>query len=237
MLVLCVVVLSLSGNALGATISGSIYDVGLDKENDVIVEIDTIPAQTIISKDGDYSITVKPGSYTIHAYTDSSEAFENISIAEDGDYIIDIILLESTSDSYIYDDFSGPEGDAIDVSSELPLNSDYSKIIIIVIISLVVIAALYVLLFYLRNKFAKESDAIIHAAAYSESDKEHILDQYEKKILSIIKKEKRTTQKDIRKEIPLSESKISLVIADLESKGKIRKIKKGRGNILIFEKD
>jgi len=44
----------------------------------------------------------------------------------------------------------------------------------------------------------------------------------------------RMTQKEIRKHINLSEAKISLVIAELEDSGKIKKIKKGRGNILIL---
>ena len=56
-------------------------------------------------------------------------------------------------------------------------------------------------------------------------------------IMKIIKDEGgRTTQKHIRKEIPLSEAKISLMIDELEHKGTIEKIKKGRGNILILKK-
>jgi uncharacterized membrane protein len=44
----------------------------------------------------------------------------------------------------------------------------------------------------------------------------------------------RTTQKDLRRAIPYSEAKISLMIAELESQGKLKKIKKGRGNIIIL---
>jgi uncharacterized membrane protein len=52
----------------------------------------------------------------------------------------------------------------------------------------------------------------------------------------IIKEEGgRTTQKDIRKKIPLSEAKVSLMISELEAKGKIQKIKKGRGNIIVVK--
>jgi predicted HTH transcriptional regulator len=55
-------------------------------------------------------------------------------------------------------------------------------------------------------------------------------------ILSFIKEEgNRTTQKDIRKKFPLSEAKISLMIAELEAKGKVEKIKKGRGNIIVIK--
>ena len=56
-------------------------------------------------------------------------------------------------------------------------------------------------------------------------------------IINLIKQEGgRTTQKDIRKQIPLSEAKISLMLAELEHKGIIEKIKKGRGNIIILKK-
>ncbi|MGV8141478.1 MAG: DUF7343 domain-containing protein [Candidatus Woesearchaeota archaeon] len=41
----------------------------------------------------------------------------------------------------------------------------------------------------------------------------------------------------MRRHIPLSEAKVSLIISDLEDKGNIRKIKKGRGNVLIFVKE
>ena len=58
-----------------------------------------------------------------------------------------------------------------------------------------------------------------------------------KNLIDIIKKENgRTTQKELRKQIPLSEAKISLMIAELEHKGVIEKIKKGRGNIIILKK-
>lgn len=43
----------------------------------------------------------------------------------------------------------------------------------------------------------------------------------------------RVTQKDLRKKLPYSEAKVSLMLADLEDRGFIRKIKKGRSNIII----
>ena len=56
-------------------------------------------------------------------------------------------------------------------------------------------------------------------------------------ILEILEKEGgRATQKEIRKHIPLSEAKISLMIAELEHQGKVKKVKKGRGNIIILNK-
>ncbi|PIU72321.1 hypothetical protein COS79_03525, partial [Candidatus Woesearchaeota archaeon CG06_land_8_20_14_3_00_33_13] len=56
-------------------------------------------------------------------------------------------------------------------------------------------------------------------------------------IIKIIKDNKgRVTQKEIRKQIPLSEAKISLMITELEDKGIVKRIKKGRGNIIILSK-
>ncbi len=62
-------------------------------------------------------------------------------------------------------------------------------------------------------------------------------DEYLNKVLNLIKKEKRITQKEIRKNFDLSEAKISLIISELEEKKIIKKIKKGRGNIIIFNKN
>ena len=56
-------------------------------------------------------------------------------------------------------------------------------------------------------------------------------------LVNIIKKEgNRATQKDLVQKTGLSEAKISLMITDLESKGMIKKIKKGRANIIILNK-
>ena len=42
-------------------------------------------------------------------------------------------------------------------------------------------------------------------------------------------------QKDIRKNFPSSEAKISLILTELEEKGIIKKIKRGRGNIIVLK--
>ena len=63
------------------------------------------------------------------------------------------------------------------------------------------------------------------------------LDEESQKVLMYIKKEGgRTTQKEIRKNFPQSEAKISLIIADLEDKNYLHKIKKGKGNIIILNR-
>ena len=65
--------------------------------------------------------------------------------------------------------------------------------------------------------------------------KEYVLEDDLEKLVNILKsKGKRAAQKDLRKDLGLSEAKVSLMITDLESRGMVKKIKKGRGNIIIL---
>ncbi|MBN2458300.1 hypothetical protein JXB31_04180 [Candidatus Woesearchaeota archaeon] len=84
-----------------------------------------------------------------------------------------------------------------------------------------------------------DTDDIIKEDGGSEDIEQEKLDEefrdpVAQAVLNILKKEKRITQKEIRKQLPDSEAKISLVISEFESKGIIKKIKKGRGNIIIY---
>jgi len=42
------------------------------------------------------------------------------------------------------------------------------------------------------------------------------------------------TQIDLRGRLNCSEAKVSLMITDLEDRGLVRKVKKGRGNIILL---
>ncbi len=68
--------------------------------------------------------------------------------------------------------------------------------------------------------------------------KEHELDEKGKKVLKILKEnEGRMIQKELRNIFNFSETKMSLVITKLESLGLVKRIKKGRENILkLIEK-
>lgn len=45
----------------------------------------------------------------------------------------------------------------------------------------------------------------------------------------------RTTQKELRRRLSYSEAKVSLMVADLENRGLVRKFKVGRGNVVVLE--
>jgi uncharacterized membrane protein len=213
-----------------ALIHGTIYDLALDQESDVRVRINTIPQQFLIAKNGDYSFDVPKGDYVITAYTRDSYAQENISIEDEtGNYTIDIILEPSIDTPLTIDtNFS-------DVSSDIPneKNTVVWRSVFIILLLLGVIIGVYLL----SKKYIKNKTTTPILKTEIEFTDIAQQDMYGKNVLQFIKKHTRTTQKELRKNIPLSEGKISLIVSELETDGKIRKIKKGRGNILIFVKE
>jgi len=77
---------------LGATIHGTIYDLDLSIQEDSIVSITTQPPQTFVAKDGSYSFAVPPGTYHISARFEDYAAQEDVSVTQEGSYVIDLIL-------------------------------------------------------------------------------------------------------------------------------------------------
>ena len=81
----------------GATLHGEIYDLDFDIVNNVIVEIDSEPRQSVIASEGSYSFELNPGDYILLAkYYVGQELIasveEEVEIIEDGDYVLDLIL-------------------------------------------------------------------------------------------------------------------------------------------------
>ena len=197
--------------ASAAILHGTIYNTRLNRLNDVIVDVNSLDSestQRFVSKEGQYSFVLDPGNYKITAKYQLSET--NYLYSEDN--------ITIATDSYIKKDLLLKPAKRIEISSD-----DVNYSIVISIISIILIIALGFTIYKL--KFSNKAEEQGH-------------DQSTGDLLKIIREEGgRTTQKDIRKKIPLSEAKISLMISDLESQGILKRIKKGRGNIIIFNKD
>ncbi len=219
--VLLVLALFMTPAVHAALIHGAVYDLALQKVNDVRIEINTVPNQIFIAKNGTYGFNVPPGEYALKAYAQEGYAEENITVTDNnGEYIIDMVLAPSIHKPVIIEtNFTEP---AIE-PKENPINW------LSILLGVIAIIAVGVAAFYLFKHKKSRQHAHHH--------EEQISDEYGKKVLHLIKKEKRMTQKDLRKQIPLSEGKISLIVSHLEHEGKIKKIKKGRGNILVFVKE
>ncbi|MFH1332099.1 MAG: hypothetical protein ABIH63_02325 [archaeon] len=203
------------------TIHGTVYDNSLRPVKDTVVEVNSIPLQRFIAKDGTYSFNLIPGDYVITAKHDGLMARESISIEDDsGDYVIDLFLFptfEEEEDLLNETDF--------DVGNPYPKEVSYTALVV----TILVVVALVLFFLFKSKLFKKKSKVEMKEEKKEVDDLDNVID--------FIKEEGgRVTQKDIRRKFPLSEAKISLIISELEHKGLIEKIKKGRGNIIVLKK-
>ncbi|MFC1691256.1 helix-turn-helix transcriptional regulator [Nanoarchaeota archaeon] len=208
----------------GAEITGVVYDFSLNRIDNAIVEINTVPAQRIVAENGEYSFNAKRGSYNVKAsyYVNNdlvSSTEQAVVIVEEGVFNIDLVLFPNVDEAIKLAEMDVEMPDANLQDSEI---KPYVTVIALTFISLIVL--IFLIIYFFVKKKRK-------SAVQPEN-----LSELPKKILQFIKaQEGRTTQKDIRKQFPLSEAKISLIIAELEHNGKIKKIKKGRGNIIVLK--
>ncbi len=214
-LLIIFVALFLVPSISAATIHGSVYDSDIEIVNGVIVTINTIPEQTAVASDGSYSFEISPGEYIISfEYFENNELVyyseEEISIIEEGDFLMDVILLPNLNEELDDDNFEFVDP-----------YEDFNLSWIVVLIAFLVVA------YIIWNNMKKKP-----------MEKKTSLEEDEvEKVVEFIKEEGgRTTQKDIRKKLLFSEAKASLILTELEHDKKIRRIKKGRGNIIILNK-
>ncbi|MBI2549486.1 hypothetical protein HYW21_09145 [Candidatus Woesearchaeota archaeon] len=234
-----------------ATIYGTIYDIGFEEFKNVIVEINTTPKQYFVSKTGNYSFNVPEGSYTLEgSYILGNETLasheESIVVEGDGEYVLDMILFIDIDVGKDIEQDNETIDFTLDPNDNTKPQPFVSRSFLLGIMIFIVVGGLgYGLFRFLKKPLhetegtEKETDVELQQKN-ARTDISKVIETVElpddaKEVLKIIKeKEGRVTQKEIRKEIPLSEAKISLILTELEQRGFVRKIKKGRGNIVIL---
>lgn len=198
-----------------ALIQGTVYDFDLQKSK-AIVKIDTVPVQTYVTEDGTYVFEVSEGNYTLNAKMRTggqviAEASENIIVADAGTYNVDLILFPILGDDI----------EDIDIDEELfPEEEESGTMVLLVILLLLLLAAVLIYVFRV-SKLVKKDEKI---ADQLEADAE---------VLAYIERHKHLNQRELVKQFPMSEAKMSLILTALENKGKIKKIRKGRSNVII----
>ena len=219
-----------------ASIHGIVYDSQLNPLNNVILEVNSTPKQTFVSKDNSYSFTLPRGNYLITAkYT---EDYQKISAEElvtlltnDGGYTLDLILFPDLSEEIELLE----EAPNIDIS-ELNFQKNYWWIGWVILLLILALLFKKKLIFKKRNSqnLNFKQEEIIQELPKKDPFKE---EDKKQEVLDFIRENQgRITQKDIRKKFPLSEAKISLVLTELEEDKIIRKVKRGRSNIIFLNK-
>lgn len=219
-----------------AVISGTTYDgLTLDVLPNTIVTINTTPAQTKLVKDGMYSFDVPTGKYTLKAtYLEQGivvqEALHSLTIETEGTYAVDLILLPDLGD--IPDEPLPDDEPALSWIGQLVQGPLAWFLLLIIVLA----GAGYTILQTKRNTQTRYVKEEMEEKPHTEEKTDEIqLDQYALEVLNDLKRGgNRLTQKELRSMINIGEAKVSLVVSEMESYGLIKKIKKGRGNILIL---
>lgn len=215
-----------------ATLKGSIYGSNLELETDVLIEIDN---QKYLSKDGSYTFELDVGDYVLTATKGFVATSEDIKVT--GTNVFDVFLL---------DDFTSEEDLWEDTEEQFfteDVIEDSKYAIWRYILGGLILLALLIRLFWMRKKFGSLSKFRRHHKAENRkttAEHQEEIDNepgYLDRVIEIIKKnDGRIHQKTLRKEmLDISESKISLILTELEHKGKIERIKKGRGKVIILK--
>ena len=211
---------------------------------------------------GTYMISARAGGNG----PDAIFADENVSITEDGgDYVIDLILFPSTdfSDMGSLDENTTPivTGEPQDLPTAQPTSQPaqqsqgWGLIVLTALVIIVVLAGAGAFLLLRKKKVSPpppppqpevpaapepeieepEEPKLPPLAPVASTDV--MLPDDLREVLRIIEKSGgRITQLDLRKALPYSEAKVSLMITDLESRGIVKKVKKGRGNVIILNR-
>ena len=227
MVVVLLVAMLMLPQVAAVIIHGSVYDIDLNKVDRAILVVNTTPEQTLVITNGTYAFEVPKGSYSLHAHNGKQELdiVENISATEDGDYVLDLIMLPSfeKEQALLAEDLNLPSVD------EFVQDQPRTNYLVWILAAAVIVMAVIVYRIAKHPRIIKQVKKEVVKEV-----KEVVVSDDLRKIMQILDREGgRTTQKEIRKEMPYSEAKISLLIDELEGKNLAKRIKKGRGNIIV----
>tara|TARA_Y100000310_G_C20466650_1_gene707971 strand:+ start:78 stop:794 length:717 start_codon:yes stop_codon:yes gene_type:complete len=218
-----------------ATLQGTIYNEQLEVENDVVIEIDTVPAQKYLSQDGTYSFELNIGNYNLIAQKGFYVISEEVEIISEGEFVFDLFLLPGFVDE---DDLWQDTNEQLFTEEK---NKEYGNwrywlaglILLILLWRIVRVRKKWGSLRKFRRKHKAEAKKTVAEHKEELAEEPGYIDE----ALTIIKKnDGRITQRKLRQEmLHLSEAKVSLILTELEHKGKIEKVKKGRGNVILLK--
>jgi len=234
-----------------ATIHGAVYEwYTFEPLENVIIEVNSTPPQSIVARYGVYSFNLAPGNYLITARyyqnnTLASSADETITITENGDYVLDLLLFPAYDEEFLNETEFSEITETFDEGSKIiEEDTDSGMLYLVIVISIFVIAVFAVYTFKTKSREKEDMAEEAAPARPEEGENEEISETVLTEDISplasdlqevldiIIAGGGRITQKELRSKLKYSEAKVSLMVSDLENRGLIEKFKKGRGNII-----
>ncbi len=214
--------------ASATTLHGTVYDISLDVVQNAVITIEGVQKQVIVAKTGIYSVELPIGNYTFTVQKGNETLLhEDILITADGDFNIDLVALQ------LLDEFDEALADEIEnvtaAIEEEPPARNY------LLISLLLLAIIITTYFFFKHAKPLEGKKAQKKQERKQELSAELPEDLQPIIEFVKKQDGRTTQKEICKAFPFSEAKISLMLADLEARGLVQKIKKGRGNIILLK--
>jgi len=241
---LAMLAIALCQAAVAASIDGTVYTSDLAVARYSLLSINTTPTQRVLLEDGTYNITVPRGSYAMQVtYYRENRKYEdrlNVTVVDNGQYTYDFIVFSTESNQ------TQVLVTPTDLSFDAPTQSTSTAVSIGWWPAVLLLVALVALSLFLSRRQWWQGIAPAAAQVRSSQREGNPKMENEKSVdelsddlagvLAVIKAEGgRTTQKELRKHIPVSEAKLSMMLTELEASGKVRKIKKGRGNLIVLK--
>ena len=256
-LILIAILMVSASSVTAAVVHGTTYEWStFEALENTIVLVNSTPPQVLVASSGGYTFDLPEGSYTIRAEYYRGNlleycAEEEITIVGGGDFVLDLLMFPPIEEAYLYEDINFSE-DLFDYE-ELHEAEDDFRVPLYATGIISIIAIISALFLWKRGKkgdgrsgkggkedygyepVKPEPEAPEAPEELEPEVAESTIPSDLQEVLSIIRdRGGRITQKDLRLRLNCSEAKASLMVTDLEGRGLVKKVKKGRGNVIIL---
>ena len=253
------VALSIITLLFSTTITGNIFNADtLGKMNNTLVTVEDVNGAILVQKffHADYSLNIASGKYLVRAYhyfNGSLDYYAEYKIqVGQGAVNLDLVLLPYeliqslpeppeppplvNQSGVIFPPLANQDGVITPPDYFNSIQLDYFVMAVIFVL-LLAYPFYHFVLPRLTSRKTQEAAESRKTETEIETkvgpEKQFALDEDSQNVLKILREnEGRMVQRDIRKILNFSETKMSLIIAELEACGLIKRIKKGRENII-----
>lgn len=218
------------------TITGDIYDGDSMKQLDkTLITIEDNNGNIVVQKifNQRYELEIPEGNYTLRAYHYVNGTLEQYTDHKfqtcEENMEFDLILIPYELQALVPGFEAPPTPDPEKNTGDVGIDKELIGIILSIAFFGIGILVMYLYVFKMKKEPVHKQET----SSTKHKKQDELLDEDCKKVLKILKEnEGRMIQKEIRDILNFSETKMSLIISELEIAGYIKKIKKGRENIL-----